>query len=147
MPSPTCTIGGGSTPASVAASSTINGALANAAGVNLWFLTCVGTDDVTGIAAILATLSVNQSAKTFSFTSGAAPSAYIFQSTVGVGTGSKQGAGCDANNVVQPLYTVTFKVYVPTAGGSIVMAQNEQLEQDSVYGWIKVYNALVRKVG
>jgi hypothetical protein len=147
MPSPTCTIGGGSTPASIAANSTINGVLVSGAGANYWFLTILACDDNTVLATLLASLSINQVAKTFSFTSGGTPSALILQSTVGVGSGSKQGTGTDINNVPQPSYTTTFKCYVPTASGNIVMCPNEAFEQDPVNGWSKIYNLLVRSKG
>jgi hypothetical protein len=147
MPSPICTIGGGSTPASIAATSTINGALANAAGVVFWGLIILSCDDNSVLATLQTSLAVNQTAKTFSFTSAGTPSAVILQSTVGVGNLSSQGAGRDVNNIVQPLYTTTLKCYVPTASGNIVMCQNEVLEQDPVNGWIVCFNKLVRTKG
>jgi hypothetical protein len=147
MPSPTCTIGGGSTPASVAANSTISGALANSAGATFWGLVILTCDDNSVLATLQASLSVNQTAKTFSFTSAGTPSAVILQSTVGVGNLSSQGAGRDVNNVVQPSYTTTFKCYVPTASGNIVVCENEVLEQDPVNGWIVSLNKLIRTKG
>lgn len=147
MPSPTCTINGSATPQDVSANSVVNGALVSGSGVLYWFLTCIGTDETTSPAALNATLSVNQSAKTFSFTSQAVATAYIFQSTVGIGSASQQGAGCDANNQVQPSYTTTFKVNVPTSGGRRVIAENETYEQDPTFGWINEINKLVRYAG
>lgn len=147
MPSPTCSIGGGATPASIAASSTISGALVSGAGANFWFLAIVSCDDNSVLATLQGSLSVNAVAKTFSFMSAGTPSALILQSTVGVGNLSKQGAGYDQNNVLQPSYTTTFKCYVPTASGNIVMCANEGLEQDSVNGWTKLFNLLVRTKG
>jgi hypothetical protein len=143
MPNPACTIGGSATPQDVAASSSISGALASPAGAVFWGVTCIGTDETTTSAAINATLTVNNTLKTFSFTSQGNGTAYIFQSTVGVGNLSSQGAGRDANNVIQPSYTTTFKVNVPTSTGLRVVAQNEQLEQGS-YGWIAEVNEAAR---
>lgn len=141
MPSPVCTINGGSTPADVSASSTVNGALATPAGAKFWSVTCIATDDSTTAATINATLTVNQGAKTFSFTSGAAGTAYIFSSTVGI-----SGLGLDANGTVQPSYSTTFKVTVKTAHGFRVLAAGEKFEQDSVNGWINEINAAIRSL-
>lgn len=138
-PNPTCTINGGSTPADVSASSTVNGALASSAGANFWGVTCIATDDSTTAAAINATLVINQGPKTFSFTSGAAGTGYIFSSTVGV-----VGLGLDANGVLQPSFSITFKVNVKTAHGFRVIAAGEKFEQDTVNGWIAEMNAAIR---
>lgn len=143
-PSPACTVGGVATPADVAASSTINGALANAQGVVSWFLTCYGTDDLNTKAAVNATLEVNEQSRTFSFTSGIPGSSYVFQSTVGVGSQSQQGYGFDQNNVLQRSYTTTFKVNVPLADGLRVISQNEAFEQDPVSGVLSEINAAIR---
>jgi hypothetical protein len=144
LPNPDCTVGGLATPQDVAASSTINGALANDQGVVSWFLTCYGTDDLNTVAAVNATLSVNVQARTFSFTSGIPGSCYVFQSTVGVGSQSQQGYGFDANNVLQSSYTTTFKVNVPLADGLRVISKNESFEQDPVNGVLSEINAAIR---
>ena len=138
-PSPVCTINGGVTPADVSASGTVNGALASAAGANFWAVTCIATDDSTTAAAINATLSINQTNKTFSFTSSAAGSAMIFSSTVGI-----SGIGLDANGQFQPAFSTTFKVNVKTAHGFRVIAAGEKFEQDAVNGWIVEMNAAIR---
>ena len=131
-PSPTCTTNGSSPPIDVSASSTVTVALAVSAGAVYWFLTCVGADDLTSVATINASISINLPAKTATFTApNGAGQAVIMQSTVGVGTGSAAGAGTDANNQVQPLFTTTFKVNVPTAGGLHVLCTNEMLEQEA----------------
>lgn len=131
----------------------MSGALVSAAGVNFWGLLCVATDDSTTPAIINATLTINQSAHTFSFTAPPGTgSAAIFQSTVGVGPGSAQGYGTDANNVAQPSYTTTFKVNVKTAAGLRVLAANAQamppfgetVEQDATFGWANPVNAMIR---
>jgi hypothetical protein len=144
LPNPACLVGGSVPPQDVAASSTITGALVNPAGVEQWHLTCYGADDTTGTAAINATLVVNQGTHTFSFTSKAAGTCYVFQSTVGIGSQTRQGAGYDANNVYQKSYTTTFKVNVPLANGLRVISQNEALEQDPTYGLVKEINAVIR---
>ena len=141
-PNPACNINGGATPADVSATATVNGALVSSAGANFWSVTCIATDDANTVAAVNATLSVNQGAKTFSFTSLTAPSAYIFQSVVGI-----SGLGIDANGAPQPSFTTTFKVNVKTAGGRRVLAAGEQFEQDAVHGWINEINAAIRALG
>lgn len=138
-PNPACLIGGLATPVDVAASSTINGSLASSAGANFWSVICIATDDSTTAAAINATLTVNQGPKTFSFTSGALGTSYIFSSTVGV-----SGLGLDANGVLQPSFSTTFKVNVKTAHGFRVIAAGEKFEQDTVNGWIAEMNAAIR---
>ena len=144
-PSPTCTINSGSTPANVSAGSTVNGALANPSGALYWFLSAISTDETNTAAAINATLSLNQTDKTFSFT---APeglgSAVIFMSTVGISSLSALGAGRDANDQIQPTYTTTFKVNVAMANGATVIAANEVTEQSSTAGWVANQNAAIR---
>ena len=144
MTSPSCTINALTPPQDVAASSTVTLALANASGVVFWGLTCIGTDETTTAAAVNATLAVNSSAKTATFTAGGLGTATIWQSTVGVGSKSQQGAGCDANNAVQPSYTTTFKVNVKASNGNRVLVVNEVYEQDSTFGWINEVNAALR---
>lgn len=137
----------GSPPTDVTASASVAVALAVTAGANYWFLTCVGADDLTSVATINASIAINQPAKTATFTApNGAGQAVIMQSTVGVGTSSQAGAGTDANNQVQPLFTTTFKVNVPTAGGLHVLCTNEKLEQDATYGWINEINKALRAV-
>ncbi len=146
-PNPACLVNSGSPPTDVSASATVNVALQTTAGAAYWFLTCVGADDLTSVATINASIAINLSAKTATFTApNGAGQAVIMQSTVGVGTGSSQGAGTDANNTVQPSFTTTFKVNVPTSGGLHVIATNEKLEQDATYGWVNEINKALRAV-
>jgi|SRR6185312_1156152 len=145
MPSPTCTVNSASPPQDVTASSTVTVALAAPAGAVYWFLTCVDADDTTSVATINASISINLTNKTATLTApGSAGSAIILQSTVGVAAGSSAGAGLDANYQVQPSYTTTLKVNVPTTGGYHVLCTNEELEQSSQYGWIVEINAAIR---
>jgi hypothetical protein len=137
--SPACTVNSGSTPADVAASSTVNGALANTTGVEYWSLSVISTDDTNTVAAVAATLTVNQTAKTFSFTAPGLGSAVILQSVVGV-----KGLGLDANGVFQSSFVTTFKVNVLTSNGFRVFAANEGSEQDPTFGWTKIVNAVIR---
>ena len=141
-PSPICSINSGATPADVTASSTVNGALVSSAGAVFWSVSCIGTDDSNTTAAVNATLTINQGAKTFQFTALTAPSAMIFQSVVGIA-----GLGLDANGAPQSAFTTTFKVNVKTAGGRRVIATGETFEQDAVHGWLSEINAAIRALG
>jgi hypothetical protein len=143
-PNPACTVNGSSPPKAVSATSSVTIALGAPAGATFWFLTCVSTDDSTTPAAVNATLAVTLGTHSATFTSLGQGTAYIFQSTVGVGLGSAQGAGLDANFQVQPMYTTTFKVYVLANNSLIVIAYNEEVEQDPVNGWVVELNAMIR---
>jgi len=149
--SPTCTINGGPTPAVVTQSATVNGALANPAGAAFFAIRAVSADDSTSVAdlaTINASLSVNQTNKTFSFaTLAGLGKCIIFMVTVGVSDQSVLGSGRDANGVVVPEWTETFKVNVLTAQGLAVIAANEVTEQDPVAGWTVQANATTRAIG
>jgi hypothetical protein len=127
----------------VAANAVTSGALANQAGAQYWNVTCIATDDSNTAAAINATLTINQGAKTFQFT---APSTLgsklIFQSQVGV-----LGLGLDANGQVQAALTTTFAVNVKTSDGQRVWATGETTEQSSTYGNIVEFNQKLRGGG
>ena len=143
MPSPTCTVNGSATPGLVAASSIPLIALASTAGASYWSLTAISTDELGSVATVNASLSVNMSAKTATFTAPSTlGSAIIFQSVVGV-----RGPGLDANYVLQPSYFTTFKVNVLTSGGLAVLALNEIYEQSSTYGWLIELNGVIRAAG
>ncbi len=139
-PSPICTVGGNPTPADVAANTVVSGGLASGAGANYWALSCTSTDDSSTAAAVNATLSLNQTNKTFSFTSLGLGTSYIFTSQVGI-----KGLGLDANGNYNPAFTTTFKVNVKSAGGFRVIAFNETTEQGAG-GWISEYNAMARNM-
>jgi len=141
-PNPACTINGNATPQDVSSGATVNGALASAAGAVYWSIACIGTDELNTVAAINATLTVNQGAKTFSFTAPATlGSAVIFQSVVGV-----QGLGLDANFQINPAFFTTFKVSVLTAQSLRVIAVNETFEQSIIAGWAAVINPAIRAI-
>lgn len=147
-PSPTCLVNGAAPPGIVSAGATVTIALATPAGAQIWLLQAVGTDELNTAAAINATLVINQTTKTATFTAPAgAGSAVIFMSTVGVGNGTQLGQGQDLNGVVQKAYTTTFKVDVQTGASLSVLAQNEELEESAIFGWIKVINAAIRATG
>lgn len=141
-PSPQCLVGGVATPADVTAGATVSVALANAAGANYWSLIAIATDELNTAAAINATLAINQTTKTATFTAPSGlGSAVIFQSTVGILGSSSPAAGKDANGAVQPSFTTTFKVNVRTAALLRVIVPNETLEQGV---WTNELNAAIR---
>lgn len=145
MPNPACTVNSSTPPVDVTGASTPTIALVSSAGATYWFLSCIDTDDTNSAATINASLSINQVAKTATFTAPAgAGSAVLFMSTVGVANGSSLGAGLDANFVVQPSYTTTFKVNVATSGGLHVLTTQETFEQSATFGWIVELNAVIR---
>lgn len=143
-PSPACTVNGSTPPKSVTANSTVTIALANPAGATFWALACTSTDELNTAAAINATLVINQSAKTATFTAPASlGSAVIFTSTVGI-TQAAVGQGYDANNVLQASFSTTFEVNVLASSGLNVIATNESFEGNATYGWITKVNGLMR---
>jgi hypothetical protein len=98
MPSPACLINGSPSPQDVSAGSTVNIALAVPAGALFWSVQIIAADDLTNVATVQSSLSINTTAKTATFTAPGSPgSAVIVQSTVGIGNNSKQGFGYDAN--------------------------------------------------
>lgn len=140
MPSPACTVKDGSgspqtTPpyATVTPGNTVTIALASAAGVDTWAITCPYADESTDPTAI--TLTVNSVAKTATFTAPAAGKSLIFRSVIN---------GGQLNGVTESSYTTTFKVSTLTAGGVAVGAANETLEHDSTYGATALLNEGVR---
>lgn len=139
MPSPTCTVNATATTSGVdvAASSTPTIALVSASGVSVWSIECIGCDEANSVATINASLSVNQVAKTATFTAPSAlGSAVIFRSRV--------NQGIDVNGNAQDSYTTTFKVAVLTAGNDRVGALNETTE-NGTGGWAAIVNKIIRK--
>ena len=146
---PQCQVNNGGVPAVVGAGASVEIELVTPAGADFWGITAIGTDETSNAATINASLVVNQVTKKATFTAPAGlGSAVIFQSTVGVqGSGSAQGSGRDANGVLQPSFTTTFKVNVPTITGLHVIAENEVYEENTSSGWIAELNATIRSPG
>lgn len=144
-PSPICTVNGSAPPQDVTGGSSVAIVLTNPAGANFWFLQCTSADETTSVSTINASISINLTNHTATLTApNGAGSAIILTSTVGIANGSSLGAGLDQNFVVQPSFTTTFKVTVPTAGGFEVLAYGETFEQDATHGNIVEVNALIR---
>lgn len=141
-PNPACLVNGSPTPQDVAATSTVTGGLADATGARFWGLTCISTDETTTAAAINATLVLNQTTKTFSYTAAGLGTKARFRSQVGI-----EGLGTDANNQPNPDFTTTFVVNVKASNGLRVMCLDEKFDQDSTFGWIGIVNAAIRLTG
>lgn len=139
MANPNLLINGNSTTngVNVSASSTVTVALLDPAGCASWTLQCIGTDELNSADAINATISINQAAKTATFTAPLAGSALIFASTVNGGVSSQTGLA-DAS------LTTLAGVYVLTSDGYRVGAQNETTEGDSNFGWVSKVNRMIR---
>lgn len=134
MPSPTCTVNASSTTGgvNVSAASTITIQLASLDGVSTWECTCVGRDEV----ASAPTVSINTATKTATFTSGAAGSAYLFESRVNGGVYA---------GVTQPSYTTRLAIFVLTAGGMRVVPFELTTEANATVGWCAEVNAIIRR--
>jgi len=143
MPSPICTVKDSLSGAVQATSSvatvqwTAQGtiALADATGVSTWSIQCIYTDESTTPAAVNATLSVNATSKTATFSPLAPGQAYIFQSVV--------NDGKNASLQVDTSLTTTFKVASPSSSGTLVVAANETV-QHGPNGWLPLLNAACR---
>lgn len=143
-PSPICVVknGSGSFQATtngvnVTAGNTVTIALADAAGVSQWNLSCLYTDETNSAATISGLLSVNLTTKTATFTAPSSlGSSFIFQ--------SKVNNGYDLNGQVQSGYTTTFKIAILTLAGLRVAAFNETTEDNASYGWSGMFNNMVR---
>lgn len=139
-PSPVCTVAASTTPVDLSSNTVTSGALASTAGANYWSVSAISTDELNTAAAVNATLTINQGAKTFQFTSPTPlGSAVIFQSVVGI-----NGLGLDANSVFNPAFVTTFKINVKASNGGRVLAAIETFEQNAAVGWIAEINAVIR---
>jgi hypothetical protein len=142
-PDPTIWINGAPSPADVGAGATVSGSLNNPAGAEYWSVAVTAADDLTSVAAVQATLVVNQTNKTFSFTApGTQGTCVQLTSIVGI-----NGLGLDANGRVNPAFTGTYKVNVPAANGLRVLFGNESAEQNATVGWVAAVNAAIRNAG
>jgi len=142
--SPLCLVNGGSTTngTNVTAGSLVTITLQSSAGVDLWQLLCVGTDDTLTAAAINASLTVNYVTKVATFIAPSPdPKTIIFQSKV------NNGIKNPVDGVVDPNLTTTFGVYVATDNEERVAAVNERTEGSVNYGWVTVLNNALRNGG
>ena len=136
MASPSVTVNSFATPQSVTAASTVNVALASVAGVNSWTLTCLSTDETITAATVNASVVVNNTTKTATFTAPAAGTAMLFQSQV--------NGGLNSNGLPDATQTTTFAVFVPAANGNLVLALGMTFEPSATNGWLAIFNAVAR---
>lgn len=139
-PSPLCNVNGSAPPQAVAAGSTVTGGLVSTAGANSFSVFVSDTDELNTVAAVQATLTINQTLKTFQFTAPATLGSAV-QLTCQVGI---VGLQLDANGIKQPSLATTFKVNVLTSGGLSVLTTNETVEQSATSGWVGQVNAAIR---
>lgn len=141
MTSPICTVNTFSTinGTNVTPASTVTIQLASTTGVDLWSISCIGTDETSDAAAITSSLSVNYVTKTATFTAPASAKALLFRSMV--------NNGLDRNQRVDPSLITTFEVYTAATNADRVMAVNERNEGNALFGWITIINNLVRNGG
>lgn len=144
MPSPVCTVRSGTstaqtTPpvAKVTAGQTVTIALVDLTGVNVWDIACISADETTDAQTITSALVIDTAAKTATFTAPSAGKAMLFRSVV--------NRGLDAFTRPDPSLVTTFKVAVPTVDEGIVLALNETFEHDPAYGWMPIFNAMIRE--
>ena len=137
MPSPLCTVNGNPTSmgVNVTAASTVTIDLIDKS-VPYWSLLCEGTDEI----STTPTITLDVVTKTATFTAGAAGSAYILKSIVGIA-----GPGTDANGLFNSSYITTLGVYVLTSDGYRVIAAGETLEGNMFIGWADPVNKIVRR--
>lgn len=139
MTSPICTVNSASTldGYNTVPGGSITIALVDKTGVSSWSISCISTDDQQTTAAINALLTINQTLKTATFTvpSTARGCTLIFQ--------SKVNNGLDSNNNVNSSYTTTFGIYAIGTGGLRLIAANETIEGNSVFGWTASFNSVL----
>src|SRR5258708_7231554 len=140
MASPICLVNSASTAngSNVTPSSSVTISLQSVAGVNVWAIRCVGTDDLHDADTITASMTVNYITKTATFTAPANNSALIFESKVNQGV---------RNGVADSSLVTTFGVYSVTTTAERVVAANERNEGNTQFGWVTVLNSVSRAVG
>ena len=144
MPSPICQVkeGAGAYQSTtygvdVSASASLTIKLADTTDVNSWSIQCVTTDDTNVAATINGALAIDNPTKTATLTAPAKRGAALrFRSVV--------NNGLDANGVVDDDLSTTFCIYVPTLIGQRVLAADETIESDPVFGWITSVNKVLR---
>lgn len=135
-PSPTCEVKDGSGSwvsttdgVDVTVGNTISIRLASTAGVDVWSIQCITTDET----STAPTLTVNYTTKVATFTAPAAGKALRFKSTV----------TSQSDKVTS---SATFCIYTLTGSGQRVVAFQETTEGDSSFGWTARLNAAVRQI-
>src|SRR6266851_8153651 len=145
-PSPICLVKNGAgffvptiNGVNVTAGATITIKLQDPSGVNVWALSCIGTDEHQVPVVITGSLTIDQVSKTATFTAPVAACALIFQSSV--------NNGVTPNGVLSSDYTTTFGIWVPTNIGSRLIATGQEFEGNAKYGWITQVNPIIATAG
>lgn len=105
--------------------------------VDSWYCQCISTDDLSDKDAINAGATPDPVAHTLTFTvpAGSPGRTFRFESVVN---------GMLTQQRLDSSLRTTFALYVLTTGGRRVLAADEQLESDPVFGYIASVNALIR---
>jgi len=137
-PSPICLVNSLSTTNGVDVTANVIStiSLASRTGVDVWQISCIGTDETTSAPAITAALSVDYTLKRCTFTAPDVGKAMIFRSMVN---------GNLLDGIYNKSLSTTFGIYT-LINGSRVMAVNEQLEPHAVAGWVSTINAFIRSI-
>lgn len=111
--------------------------LASTADVDAWLIDCLTTDDLSDKDTVTASLVIDTTLRTATFTAPAAGRTYRFRSRV--------NSGLDRNGVAQPTYTTTFCLYT-VKNGRRKWAVDETTEGNATFGYITQFNALIDSV-
>jgi len=105
--------------------------------VDSWYCQCISTDDLSDKDAINAGATPDPVAHTLTFTvpAGSPGRTFRFESVVN---------GMLTQQRLDSSLRTTFALYVLTTGGRRVLAADEQLESDPVFGYIASVNSLIR---
>ena len=112
--------------------------LSDTTSVDAWNISCTSTDDKQVAATINASLTINNTAKTCTFTlpSEATGCALQFTSIV--------NGGVDSNGTPQAVYKFVFGIWAIGSGGQRLFFANETLESSHIFGWMADANAVQR---
>lgn len=110
-------------------------ALADPSGANVWTLVCIATDDSNSSDVVNATVNINATNKTATFTSPIGLSSLIFESVV--------NGGVDINGRTLDSLRSRFKVCVPQSNLRLAVV-GETLEHDTKFGWTPLFNGVTK---
>ena len=111
--------------------------LASTTDVDAWSIECITTDNSSSAATVSASLVIDSTLRTATFTAPAAGKTYRFRSRV--------NSGIDRNGVAQTSYSTTFCLYT-VKNGRRKWAADETTEGDSTFGYITQFNDLIDSV-
>lgn len=111
--------------------------LISSIGAPTWAIACVYADDLSTVASVNASLTIDPVGRTATFTAPVAGRGYIFQSVINAGNNL-------ATNQPDPTTATTFGIWVPTASGARVLIPNETFESSVTSGWVADVNFPIR---